>query len=55
MSKIKKPNIPDWMQPTDPLTDAQREEQRHAIRAYICRRKDEDRAVWLISLNLRSA
>lgn len=28
MSKIQKPTVPDWMQPTAPLTDAQREELR---------------------------
>ncbi|WP_185742794.1 MULTISPECIES: hypothetical protein [Klebsiella/Raoultella group] len=44
MSKIQKPTAPDWMQPTAPLTDAEREELRQAIRAYICRRKDEERA-----------
>ncbi|ELM1665806.1 TPA: hypothetical protein R4X41_001491 [Klebsiella michiganensis] len=44
MSKIQKHTVPDWMQPTAPLTDAQREELRQAIRAYIRRRKDEERA-----------
>lgn len=44
MSKIQKPTVPDWMQPTTPLTDAQREELRQVIRAYIRRRKDEERA-----------
>lgn len=43
MSKTQKPTVPDWMQPTAPLTDAQREELRQAIRAYIRRRKDEER------------
>lgn len=42
MSKIQKPTVPDWMQPTAPLTDLQREELRQAIRAYIRRRKDEE-------------
>lgn len=44
MSKIQIPTVPDWMQPTAPLTDAEREELRQAIRAYIRRRKDEERA-----------
>lgn len=43
MSKIQKPTVPDWMQPTAPLTDAERDEIRKAIRAYIRRRKDEER------------
>lgn len=44
MSKIQKPTVPDWMQPKAQLTDLQREELRQAIRAYIRRRKDEERA-----------
>lgn len=44
MRKMQKPTVPDWMQPTAPLTDAEREELRQAIRAYIRRRKDEERA-----------
>lgn len=42
---MSKPNaIPDWMQPTKKLNEAERQELRNAIRGYISRRKEQELA-----------
>ena len=42
---MSKPNaIPDWMQPTKQLTEAERKALRNAIRGYISRRKEQESA-----------
>lgn len=42
---MSKPNaIPDWMQPTKKLTEAERQELRNAFREYVKRRKEQESA-----------
>ena len=42
---MSKPNsIPDWMQPTKQLTEAERQELHNAIRGYVSRRKEQESA-----------